>query len=108
MKGRSQSRMSRITFRDGRHIREVEVLSDTPPWDEIKAGDKVMLNMASIHRGKDYDRLSARYRDFLDAHFSDVFTVKDADGADAKRSIVCLEEDDAGWLFWKGDLIKIS
>lgn len=55
-------------------------------------------------------RLSERYRDFVETHAGDVFTVQYDRSASIQKlnSVVILKEDPDGWLFWTGDLQKID
>lgn len=72
----------------------------------FEEGDKVRLNVERIRKHPDYGRLSSIYREFVESHVDDIFTV----AYDARRkenpTEVCLKEDRAGWLFWTGDLVR--
>ncbi|MDD5022427.1 MAG: hypothetical protein PHR82_09925 [Endomicrobiaceae bacterium] len=82
-------------------------LHGSPP-QTLKEGDKVKLNISSIKRHPDYPKLTERYHNFIDSHADDIFTVKkDATRKDTS-ALVCLEEDEDGWLFWTGNLIPIK
>lgn len=73
---------------------------------ELKEGDRVRLNIEGIKKHPDYERLSQAYRDFVESHENDVFTVAYDKRRREKPTEVCLREDPTGWLFWTGDLIK--
>lgn len=73
---------------------------------ELQEGDRVRLNVENIKKHPDYGRLSQAYRDFVELHEDDVFTVVYDERRKEKPTEVCLEEDPTGWLFWTGDLIK--
>ena len=74
------------------------------------AGDLVRLNIEQIMKHPDYLRLSKRYRDFVETHARDIFTVQYDRSASVQKlnSVVALKEDPDGWLFWTGDLQKVN
>lgn len=73
-------------------------------------GDLVRLNIEQIMKHPDYLRLSKRYRDFVETHARDIFTVQYDRSASVQKlnSVVALKEDPDGWLFWTGDLQKVN
>lgn len=71
---------------------------------DIEDGDRVRLNLKSIQSHPDYQKLSLPYRQFVEENAETVFTATYEDG----KKLVSLKEDDTGWLFWPGDLIKAA
>lgn len=76
----------------------------------LREGDLVRLNIEQIMKHPDYLRLSKRYRDFVETHAGDIFTVQYDRSASVQKlnSVVALKEDPDGWLFWTGDLQKVN
>lgn len=74
---------------------------------ELNDGDRVRLNISAIRRHPDYERLSEKYRSFIEDHAAYIFTVKKDNGVGADGSVWMLAEDPNGWLFWSGDLVKV-
>ena len=73
----------------------------TPP-QELDEGEPVMLNVEAIKARDNYVNMSASYQKFVEENGDKVFTAHiDDDG------IVTFVEDST-WLFWSGDLIKVS
>lgn len=79
----------------------------SPPI-ELKEGDMVRLNINSIQKHPDYSKLSVMYREFVEVHKEDIFTVVYDRRRQLNPTEVCLKEDPFGWMFWTGDLIKVS
>lgn len=75
---------------------------------EFADGDKAKLNLSVITGRPDYKRMSASYRKFVESNTDTVFTVKHDDRGGNLKNVVCLEEDPMKWLFWTGDLTKIT
>ena len=71
---------------------------------DLREGDLVRLNIEQIMKHPDYLRLSKRYRDFVETHAGDIFTVQYDRSASVQKlnSVVALKEDPDGWLFWTG------
>ena len=74
----------------------------------IKEGDKVKLNLDAIMKHPGYQQQLPAYRKFCEENTETVFTV--AYDERLRQSIVCLVEDktEPKWLFWIGDLTKVS
>ncbi len=95
-----------------------EILKDINTIHKIKAameggcpfqpGDKVMLNLDSITRRPDYNKLLPAYKEFCEKNAGRIFTVEY--GGRKNPSIVCLAEDESTpkWLFWVGDLKAVE
>lgn len=75
---------------------------------ELIEGDQVRLNVDSIQKHPDYGNLSALYREFVESHKDEVFTVVYDRRRKEHPTEVCLKEDSHGWMFWTGDLIKVD
>lgn len=80
------------------------------PPNDFPEGTKVMLDIDKIKKHRDYNRLTQKYKDWVNAHAKDIFTVKFDEITKKNPSLVCLEEDTTNprWLFWTGDLKKIE
>lgn len=77
--------------------------SGTPsPPQEITEGDKVMLNTELIKARKNYSRMAEHYREFVEGNEGTVFT------AHVERENMVSMAEEPRWLFWSGDLIKVS
>lgn len=75
---------------------------------ELHEGDRVRLNIKAIQRHPDYERLTESYRNFVESHIDDIFTVVYDPKYQDKPAVVCLKEDPANHLFWTGNLIKVD
>lgn len=78
-------------------------------------GEKVRLDYARITSYKDWDRLRPEYKEFVEKHKNDIFTVefdpvKKETKAENLETMVQLKEDPTvpKFLFWAGDLIPIN
>lgn len=74
----------------------------------VKEGDKVRLNLDAIKSHPDYEQRLPEYRKFCEENVGKVFTAMFDEKL--RKSVVCLAEDTTNpkWLFWIGDLEKIS
>lgn len=77
-------------------------------------GEKVKINYEQIKSSKDWDKLSLRYKEFVETHKDEIFTVefdpvKKELNAKTKDLLVQLEEDETRpkWLFQARDLIPL-
>lgn len=75
---------------------------------ELNEGDHVKINIEAIKKHPDYNRLSETYREFVETHAANVFTVVYDERHKRNPTIVTLAEDPFGWLFWTGNLIKVD
>ena len=75
---------------------------------DLREGDHVQIDVASIERNPDYTLLSEKYKKFIHSNAGTVFTVRYDRRYKDNPHIVCLKEDINGWLFWTGNLIKIE
>lgn len=69
---------------------------------EITEGEKIKLDIEKIKARRNYERMSAMYKEFVDANPDTVFTAHVE-----KPNLVSLAEEPK-WLFWSGDLIKVE
>ena len=69
---------------------------------KISEGDKVRLNLERIQNRKNYDKMSDGYKSFVSENEGVIFTAHVE-----KENLISLKEYPA-WLFWSGDLIKIT
>ena len=79
------------------------------PFKFIKQGSKVKLNTKQIKSHPDHKKKTIIYRNWIDTHAKDIFTVEyDKNYNPLVR--VCLNEDttEPKWLFWVGDLIEVK
>lgn len=74
----------------------------------IKDGDKVQLNLDVIKRHQGYEKRLPAYRRFCEENAGKIFTV--VYDTNLRQSVVYLAEDttEPKWLFWIGDLKKVS
>lgn len=78
-------------------IRFSETGKNTPP-KEFREGGRVLLNIDAIKARKNYGRMTASYREFVEASDGVVFT------AHVEHSNLISLQEDPRWLFWSGDL----
>lgn len=76
----------------------------------LKEGDKVKLNVKNIKNHPDYLRVVDKYKDWIDAHCNEVFTIEFDKKYQNNSSLLCFREDTTipKWLFWEGDLDVIE
>lgn len=74
----------------------------------LKEGQAVKLDVKSIKSHPDYPRLTSKYKDWVELHCEDVFTVEYDEKYNNNPSLVLLKEDTTvpKWLFWEGNLIE--
>lgn len=75
----------------------------------LKEGQRVKLNVDKIKNHPDWDKLTKKYRNWVELHKEDIFTVEYDKNHQDKPTLVCLQEDSSEpkWLFFVGDLIEI-
>lgn len=73
----------------------------TPPQD-INEGEMVKLDVDKIKSRRNYERMTANYKEFINDNIDTVFTAH----IERKNLVSFVEEPK--WLFWSGDLIKIT
>lgn len=76
----------------------------------LQPGDKVYLDIERIKQHPGWDDRRPEYKAFCESNVERTFTVE-CDGARKSNSgLVCLAEDQTvpKWLFWPGDLKKVS
>lgn len=78
-------------------------LHGSPP-QQFNEGDKVKLDIEAIKKHSDYSKLTERYRNFVNDHVDDIFTIVCDKGRQNTNTLVCLAEDPDKWLFWTGNL----
>lgn len=74
----------------------------------LHEGDRVKLDIKAIQRHPDYNRLTESYRNFVESHVDDVFTVVYDRRYQDNPMVVCLKEDPDNRLFWIGNLVKVD
>ena len=74
----------------------------------IADGDRVRLNVKKIKEHPDYQKLNPRYKQFVESSDGKVFTACVESGSGVIPNTVGLKESDDNWLFWVGDLIKVT
>lgn len=76
----------------------------------LKEGDRVRLNMKSILEQPDYANMNPKYKQWVEDNKDKVFTVEYDEKHGENSTLVCLREDesDPRWLFWVGNLEKVS
>lgn len=72
------------------------------PRQDISEGDKIQLNVELIKSRKNYDRMNPKYKELVESSEGKIFT------AHVERTHMISLVEEPAWLFWSGDLIKIS
>lgn len=72
------------------------------PANPIEDGETVILNIEAIKNRKNYERMSIKYKDFVEKSSGVVYT------AHVERENLISLKEEPQWLFWSGDLIKAS
>lgn len=78
-----------------------EGVGNTSPAQEIPDGAKVKLNLELIKSRKNYERMSPKYKEFIEA---DTAEPKEYTAHVESSNLISLVEEPK-WLFWSGDLI---
>ena len=68
----------------------------------ILEDEKVKLDIDKIKARKNYEIMSAQYKEFVESNIETIFT------AHVKYSTVISLKEEPKWLFWSGDLIKVK
>jgi len=79
-----------------------KVLKDHTDPQEINSGDKVKMDVSLVKSRKSYPDMNEKYKEFVENNGDKVFTAR-VEG----KNMVSFEEEPT-WLFWSGDLIKVS
>lgn len=74
----------------------------TTPKQDIAEDEKVKLNIETIKTRQNYERMSNKYKEFVDSNADTVFT------AHVERPTLISLKEEPKWLFWCGDLIKVK
>ena len=82
-------------------VKEMGDVADAAP-KMFEDGDKVKIDVDRIRQRKDFESKSEKYKQVLEEEAGKVFEVKNIKG-----NLYSLEGLDA-WIFWGGDLIKVS
>lgn len=73
----------------------------TPPQDIVE-GEKIKLNLKNITSRANYDNMSDKYKIFVNENENTIFT------AHVEKPNLISFAEEPKWLFWSGDLIKVS
>lgn len=73
----------------------------TPPQDIVE-DEKVKLNIESIKARQNYERMSDKYKEFVNSNADTVFT------AHVEQPTLISLKEEPRWLFWSGDLIRVE
>lgn len=68
----------------------------------ISEDEKVMLDINAITSRKNYERMSDKYKEFVNGNSDKVFT------AHVEHQNLISFKEEPRWLFWSGDLIKVK
>lgn len=79
-----------------------KVLKDHTDPQEINSGDKVRIDVSLVKSRRSYPDMNEKYKEFVENNGDKVFTAR-VEG----KNMVSFEEEPT-WLFWSGDLIKVS
>ena len=76
----------------------------------LQEGQKVKLNLDKIKSHPDYNKLTEKYKIWVEDHKDDIFTVTYDKKYQINPVLVCLEEDEniPRWLFYEGELTVIK
>lgn len=74
----------------------------SPPNPDIKTGDIVQIDIEKVTARKNYDKMATAYKEFVMSSAGKLFHA-----VDEGHNTLHVEEDPR-WLFWSGDIIKIS
>jgi hypothetical protein len=94
--------------------KELEYLVRTAELEKrseiLPEGTKVKINLVNMQNHPDYSRLTEKYRNWVEGHADDLFTVKYDPKHLDNPVLVSLAEDKTypKWLFWVGDLIEVK
>ena len=79
-------------------------------WKPIPEGTKVKLNIKQIKSHPDYERLTDKYKSWVEEHRNYIFTVEYDPKHTVNPTLLCLAEDESSpkWLFWEGDLTVVN
>lgn len=70
--------------------------------NEIHDGDKVKINIDQVKTRRNYELMSEKYKEFVEASSGRAFTAKVE-----RENLISMEEEPA-WLFWSGDLTVVN
>ena len=78
--------------------------------DVLPEGINVKLDIDNIKSYPDYERLTEKYRNWVEENKDETFTVEYDENKKVNPVTVCLKEDESNpkWLFWVGDLKVIG
>ncbi len=97
-------------FYDNRrkNLRRLQKLIQNKP-QTLPEGCKVKLDIEVLKGGIDYDRKTEKWKQWIENHQDDTFTVEYESRFGNEPSTVVLKEDDTDpkWLWWVGELIAI-
>ena len=76
----------------------------------LAEGDKVRLKTDRIIQHKDWAGKNPNYKSFVTSNHDTVFTVQFEPKFAKDHTLACLKEDPSSpkWLFWVGDLEKVT
>lgn len=69
---------------------------------DIQEGEKVRLNLENIKTRKNYDKMTDKYKLFVETNANTIFT------AHLERPTLISFVEKPSWLFYSGDLIKLG
>ena len=78
-----------------------EIISNGAKQD-IAEDEKVRLNIETIKARQNYEKMSDKYKEFVDTNADTIFT------AHIERPTLISLKEEPKWLFWCGDLIKMK
>ena len=98
---------SKISFKEAQKV--AEIFDQVRQPSGIVSGDKVMIDYDKIVATQQYTGANSAYKEFIEAHKGEVFTVQHPEGR-ANKQIFELAEDpsEVKWLFWGGHLKKVA
>lgn len=73
-------------------------VGDITPPKPFNEGDKILLDIPKIKARKNYNRMSDKYKEFVESSEGVVFT------AHVEQNNLISMQENPTWLFWSGDL----
>ena len=104
---RIQRRHPGVTFKNA--LKTATAMEIVSMKSNLQAGDKVKIRVDHIKESVNYKNYSERYREFIEAHKDDVFTLEEVDDKRLQNIFQFVEdENDPKWMFCGIDLQKVE
>jgi len=87
---------------------KIDNLFNSKEFCPLKDGDKVLLDIEKIKARKDYYKTQSEYQSFVEQNKGIVFTARPYRKYNDGFSVMVELKEEPRWLFWYGDLIRIT